>query len=150
MALHAQDQCDLTQLLSHIHNWALTLYPGFQAAKLIIRLASGEETVVQVPPQCQHLLPPTQLADKPLAGPGFRTILWRGTTYTFGPGQARAVERLWKAWEAGTPDVPDAELLEAAESEGQRLRDVFKNSDAWDTIIVPGAGKGLRRLAFDD
>lgn len=152
MSHTSTQQCDIAHLLAQIHTFAALLYPGFKAAELVVRLSSGKKTVIQVPPHCQQLVADLHRKpdDRPLAGPGYRTVVWRGETYSFGPGQAGAVERLWKAWEAGTPDVPDAELLEAAESVGQRLRDVFKNSGAWDTIIVQGAGKGLRRLAFDD
>lgn len=53
---------------------------------------------------------------------------------------------LWEAWENKTPDVGDATLLEKSESESSRLRDVFKDHPAWNTMIVPGKTKGARRL----
>jgi len=77
----------------------------------------------------------------------FRTMSVRGKTYSFTTKQAGVVARLFRAWTSGVPDVSDADLLEACGSYGERLRNVFKRSEAWQTVIVPGATKGTHRLA---
>ena len=76
----------------------------------------------------------------------FRSVCWYGTNLSFTGQQAAVVKILWEAWRHETPDVGDATLLEESGSESKRLRDVFKNHSAWDTMIVPGETKGAHRL----
>jgi hypothetical protein len=76
----------------------------------------------------------------------FRFVHWFGTDYTFTPTQAAVVRQLWEAWEDGTPGLGQETLLEGAGSTGDRLRDVFRGSPAWGTLVVP-LGKGLFALA---
>jgi len=77
----------------------------------------------------------------------FRSVHWFGTDYDFTGQQAAAVKVLWQAWEVGTPDVGDATVLSTCESEGKRLKDVFKNNPAWNKMIVKGGTRGAHRLA---
>lgn len=79
--------------------------------------------------------------------PGFRSVHWFGTDYSFTGQQGAVVQILLEAWEKGTPDVGDATLLEKAGSESKRLKDVFKNHPAWGTMIVQGETKGTHQLA---
>ena len=53
---------------------------------------------------------------------------------------------LWRAWLRGVPEVGDRELLDASATEAARLVDVFRESEAWGKMIVPGR-KGTHRLA---
>lgn len=76
----------------------------------------------------------------------FRSICWFGTEYTFTGPQAACVKLLWEHWERGTPEVSKSELLDATESSGERVSDVFKRSPAWGKIIVGGEKKGNYRL----
>jgi len=78
----------------------------------------------------------------------FRSVRWYGTEYIFTPTQAACVRVLWEAWERGSPVVGQASILEAADSTGSRLRDVFEKGmhPAWGTMIVP-ARKGAFRFA---
>lgn len=83
--------------------------------------------------------------------PDFRSVRWYGTEYPFTPQQAEIVKVLWEAYECGTPDV-DAVLLLSNDFTGKtgaakRVRDIFRNSTAWRTMIVPGGSKGTYRLA---
>lgn len=77
----------------------------------------------------------------------FRSVHWYGQHFSFTALQAACVKELWAAWEQGTPDVSTAKLLEAAESGSRRMVDLFRNSPAWQTLIVTGATKGTKRLA---
>lgn len=79
--------------------------------------------------------------------PDFRSVRWFGVTYYFTGSQAACVKMLWEAWEAGTPDVGGATLLEQSNCESKRLVDVFKKSEAWNHMIVKGQTKGTYRLA---
>jgi hypothetical protein len=76
----------------------------------------------------------------------FRSVHWFGADYTFTPTQAAVIRQLWEAWEDGTPGLGQETLLEGAGSTGDRLRDVFRGSPAWGTLVVP-LGKGLFSLA---
>lgn len=71
---------------------------------------------------------------------------WFGVDYSFTGNQAAVIEVLWEAWENGTPEVGNAKLIEAADSESKRLRGVFKNHPAWGSMIVAGKTKGSHRL----
>jgi hypothetical protein len=83
----------------------------------------------------------------PRHSPDFRSVRWFGTDYAFTAYQAACVKILWDAWERGTPDVAGETLLERTGSESRKLRDVFKNSRAWKTVIARGETKGSYRLA---
>jgi hypothetical protein len=76
----------------------------------------------------------------------FRCVCLGCKEYTFSPTQARCVEIMWKASENGTPEMGQQAILEAAESRSTRLREVFKNSSAWGTLIVRGKKRGTYRL----
>lgn len=77
----------------------------------------------------------------------FQLVYWPGLgTFSLGDKQARVVERLWEAWEEGRPGVKQAELLRAADSDGDRLRDLFRSSNAWGTLIIRGEQPGTYSL----
>jgi hypothetical protein len=78
--------------------------------------------------------------------PDFRSYTWGQERYSFTPGQAAVVRVLQEAKDNGTPDVGQDTLMEAAGSEGSRLRDLFKAHPAWGNLIVRGDGKGTLRL----
>jgi len=80
------------------------------------------------------------------AAPGFRSVWWQGQQYTFGSKQAQVVEILYQAYLSATPEVGQDYILEAVESSGRRLRDLFKDHPAWKSLIVSGKGKGTFRL----
>jgi len=83
------------------------------------------------------------------AGPGYRSVFWDGREFTFTKMQALAVGVLWAAWQGGTPDVPQAEVLRQIGSDQMYLRSVFAKNPAWGTLVVEGTAKGLVRLAVD-
>ena len=77
----------------------------------------------------------------------FRSAVWNGQLHAFTDRQAAVVKSLWEAWELGTPEMSQASLLEGSESTAERLRDLFRSSSAWGTMIVAGERKGAYRLA---
>ncbi len=66
--------------------------------------------------------------------------------FTFSGKQRQVIKALWAAWEDGSHDVPQAELLAAADSDCTRLRDLFSRHPAWGTLIVRGSQAGTHRL----
>ncbi len=83
---------------------------------------------------------------EPRHGPEFRTLVWPGAgAFAFGTKQAAAVRLLYEGWRSGSPDVADADLLRAADSDG-RLCDLFRGNAAWGKLIVAGLGPQTHRL----
>jgi hypothetical protein len=79
--------------------------------------------------------------------PDFTSVIWFGISYSFTPGQAAIVRRLWEAWENGTPELNQQAILEDAGLESKRLSDLFKKHPAWKVMIVAGRTRGSFRLA---
>jgi hypothetical protein len=83
--------------------------------------------------------------------PDFASVRWRGQVYTFSPKQRRVVAALWRAREQGYEWVSTEALLEAAESLGGRVKELFKGHPAWGVLIVSavadGGTPGTYRLA---
>jgi hypothetical protein len=102
-------------------------------------------TVGRDPPPTPGPVPATPTGF-PRHSADYRSVHWFGADYTFTPTQAAVIRQLWEAWEDGTPGLGQETLLEGAGSTGDRLRDVFRGSPAWGTLVVP-LGKGLFALA---
>lgn len=81
------------------------------------------------------------------AGIGFRSVRVGDRLFAFTEQQSRAVALLWQEYMAGTPDVPDKELIRVAEAETTVLNNVFRNCPAWGTWIVEGGSRGTHRLS---
>ena len=106
-----------------------------------VRLADGSSTTHHLPPA------PASPAAPPCAhSPDFRSAVWHGVAYAFTPTQARVVEQLWAAWEAGAPEVGNDMLLVEAGSQTESVADLFEGSPALGTMIVE-AGHRRFRLA---
>ena len=80
----------------------------------------------------------------------FRSVNWYGAEYSFTPNQAAVVKVLWGGLEKNSPEVGNLTLLEAVDSNSDRLDLVFRRHPAWDTMIISGRTKGTRRLAKPD
>lgn len=78
--------------------------------------------------------------------PDFRSVSWFSKSYSFTATQAACIKVLWEAWEQGTPEMGEPAILAEAESNSPRMRDIFRNSPAWENLIVPGSTKGSFRL----
>jgi hypothetical protein len=53
---------------------------------------------------------------------------------------------LYHASSSGTPELGQDYILEALGTPASRLRDTFKNSKLWRTLIVVGTKRGTYRL----
>jgi hypothetical protein len=86
---------------------------------------------------------------RPTHSPDFRCVDWFGTEYTFTPTQAACVRVLWEAWEQRAPELGQDRIAADAESDAQRLRDVFTKGKhpAWGTMIVPGTTRSAFKLS---
>jgi hypothetical protein len=100
----------------------------------------------QSTPPADSTTPPRLDPERFRHGPDYRDCMWNGTHYTVTATQAACVKVLWEAWEHGTPEVGQQHILETAGSESSSLKDVFKGSTAWKTMIV-STRQGLFRLA---
>jgi len=75
--------------------------------------------------------------------PDFSAVHWHdGNTYPFTPHQRPVVAMLWKAMEEGVHFVGSGALLEAAEVNSTRMRELFRASKAWGKVIVQGIMHG--------
>lgn len=82
-------------------------------------------------------------------GKGFRSLRVGLRLFSFTAAQSKAVEVLYDAWMSGAPDVPDSDLLRAVNTDATRMVDVFRNCEAWGTIIVEGQTRGTHRIDTD-
>lgn len=78
--------------------------------------------------------------------PDYRSVEWRGERFAFTSRQAQAIEILHREHVNGTPEVGHAYILESMDLLCSRLRDVFKHSEAWGTLVVAGKRRGTVRL----
>lgn len=71
--------------------------------------------------------------------PDFSAVYWQdGETYPFTPRQRAVIALLWKAMDDGVHFVGSGYLLEAAEVNCSRMRELFRGSKAWGKVIVQG------------
>ncbi len=80
----------------------------------------------------------------------YRSLRFRGEAYTLTTRQAVIVELLHRAYLSGYADVPKAKLLGAVEAETSEVRDSFRGSPLWKTLIRTGSRRGTYRLAVGD
>ncbi len=86
------------------------------------------------------------LAEPSRHSPGFGSLRWGNSYYTFTASQARIVAMLFQAYLEQVPDVRQETLLAAAGSEGRKIANLFRDHPCWNVLIVPGPLKGLFRL----
>jgi hypothetical protein len=79
---------------------------------------------------------------EPTHAPDFASVNWYGTIYTFSKKQRLVVANLWRAHEEGYEWLSQESLLDAADSDCQRLRDLFRGHPAWDAMIVSALPSG--------
>lgn len=76
----------------------------------------------------------------------FRTVSTGKREWHFTFLQSRIVEWLIGALQRRTPELSQSALLEDLDIKSTRLRDLFKTSAAWKTLIVQGEKKGTYRI----
>jgi hypothetical protein len=122
-----------------------------------------EDTVVITLPRVTQSLSPSP-AVEPATGsatpatcgasshsPDFSSVVWRGQVFTFSPKQRLIVAALWRAREQGYLYLSSDVLLEAAESDGGKVRNLFAKHPAWGEFVLPAVAEsgtpGTYRLA---
>jgi hypothetical protein len=73
--------------------------------------------------------------------PDYSAVVWYGTRYSFSLRQRLVIAALFEAEASGYRWVMQEALLEIAESDGTRLRDLFRGHPAWSVMIVSGVGQ---------
>ncbi len=80
----------------------------------------------------------------------YRSVVFGGQQHTLTSQQAHVVKMLHQAYSSGTPDLGKDYILEELETPASRLRDTFKSSRLWGTLIVTGTKRGTYRLNLND
>ena len=75
-----------------------------------------------------------------------RYVRWQGRSFKLSNRQAEVVRLLYRAYENGIPELSDKFICENLGTSGSRLRDTFRKSKVWGTLIVEGSRGGMRRL----
>lgn len=91
----------------------------------------------------------TVIRDRPAEvtfSPDFHSLLLFGKQITLTARQATIVRILYAALEEGHPDVAKATLLGALEAETSNVRDFFRKTPLWKTVICLGSRRGTYRL----
>ena len=79
----------------------------------------------------------------------YRSVRFKGKRYPTTRYQAIMIRVMHQAHIAGHPDVGAATLLEATENETSAVRNTFKTSPLWRTLVV-GKRRGTYRLNLPD
>jgi hypothetical protein len=81
-----------------------------------------------------------------VASPDYRTVCFRGKEYSLTRNQSTIVRLLHEAYTGRTPAVGKELLLAAIQAETSRVRDSFRNSPLWGSLIIPGKRRGAYQL----
>jgi hypothetical protein len=111
-------------------------FPGVAAVEVQIELSNGR----------RYTLPIGGAKANDGHADDFSTATWLGKHYEFNFAQSQAVHLLWEAYEADSPSVNGAVLIENIETGSDRVSGVFKHHPAWGTMIVPGERRNTWRL----
>jgi hypothetical protein len=77
----------------------------------------------------------------------FRCVTLHNTrSFTLTPAAALAVQVLYDAYQKGTPELSEEDIMKKIGSPGKRLRDSFRNLEAWNTLVIQGKRRGTYRL----
>ena len=79
-------------------------------------------------------------------GPDFRSVFYKGMSYSFTTAQASCVQILYKLYQNNTPEVSGDYILTKIGYCSQKLSDLFKKSPAWGQLVIPGNTRGTYRL----
>ena len=79
----------------------------------------------------------------------YQSIRFLGETYSLTERQAVIVGMLHKAHLVGHPDVAKRKLLRAIDAESSEVRDSFRKSALWNTLIRPGIRRGYYRIQLE-
>jgi len=80
----------------------------------------------------------------------YRSVRLSGIGYALTANQAAIVKCLHDAHAGKHPDVAKARLLSAIGSKTSEVRNSFKKSPLWKTLVIPGERRGTYRLNLPD
>lgn len=116
---------------------------GSEPIEILFVLEDKRESRLPLPSRI-----PIRSADSPWHSKDFRQISWPGLgVFYLTLKQAAVIRLLWKARAEGAGDLPGQVLLRAADSDSNRLVDLFAKSSAWRTLIQ-STRKGLYHLPY--
>ena len=78
--------------------------------------------------------------------PCYTSVRWNDEEFHFSGMQASVVRLLHENYQRGVGEMSEHALLAEIESKSGRLRDLFRRSGAWETLIVRGERRGSFRL----
>lgn len=79
----------------------------------------------------------------------YRSVRYKGNTFTLTRNQSTIVRLLHSAHTGGHPDVDKDRLLSVVERETSQVRNLFRNSPLWKTLVV-SKRRGTYRLSLPD
>jgi hypothetical protein len=74
-----------------------------------------------------------------------RSVNWNGEQIWLTSRRGQAMQILYDHYKSGTPDVSDEQILVELGTSNSRLRDTFRDSPLWNTLIVSKTN-GMHRL----
>jgi len=94
----------------------------------------------------------SRLPKEPLFSPSddYRSVRFDGNEYLLTLNQSKIVRCLHDAHARKHPNVAKARLLSAIGSETSEIRDSFRKSPLWKTLVVSGGRRGTYRLKLPD
>jgi hypothetical protein len=145
---------DERQAITDLHSLPSIAPPG--ATALVVVCPTYAPSAAALRGLASLSIAPTSFADGSLAidwsrvhapvtplelthGPGYRSVVACGRTYTFSKSQALVVGVLHSALRSGAPDVAWTQIrpqLLAIGANPTRMRDVFKRAKGWQDLIV--------------
>lgn len=131
---------DWNQFVELARSMGLKMF-GSNVIKVSLTLENGLESVLPIPPRvCDRVLV------TPWHSKDFRQVDWPGIgRFYLTPKQALVIKALWQCRETGLGELSGQELLRASDSDGNKIFDLFRNSPAWQNLIL-STRKGLYHL----
>jgi hypothetical protein len=150
---NASLNCAATLYPSHVHPWlipelrtafiARMEYWKSEARRYVSEQETTANTRTVVEAAAKPILPEIRLFE---AAEDYRSVRYKGVPRTLTRNQSSMMRVLHKAHMAGHPDVDKDKLIEAIDAPTSNVRDSWKSSPLWKTLVVPGKRKGTYRL----
>jgi hypothetical protein len=148
------DPADLVEERLRSEGLPVATKPFWDEGKLLVDLWDSQQVSAQPTragrtDEKAHTVMPTTASPAPefTHSADYRSITWKNERYSLTGQQAAIVKVMYETWERGNPELGDGSILEDAGcTKTSRLRDTFRNSPLWGTLIVEGKTKGSHRL----